>query len=385
MIDGTPTTVSVVRFRARLPRAAALIAAAGFAISAHAAPVVSSVSGELDHKGTVTISGSGFGSKSRAAPVIWDDMSTGNVLDKWDLATPNTNAAYNLVYRSPQRGISLPHQHATRYLAGAHGGSGPNGGAQVMAWKRRAMTSYPQYSYVAWYQRSDDNWVFGGDDNYKVFDFTRGFGGYDLPYNWYIEYNERPTSRTSTPAWHILDDVGASGGSLNGPASEWWFAKAVNPMAGQWTKIELEIKYTNQNDGFIYLYENGVRKIDYQGPTDRYSGTDRSEGIGGYARQYNQSNNWRYFSDIYLDYSLARVVLSNNANLGSSTIIEPQVPSQWSGNSISFTVNLGKFKTGDRAYVHVVDSAGVRTSSGLAVTVGGGGELRPSPVSISVN
>jgi hypothetical protein len=350
--------------------------------TAGAAPAVSSADGTFDHKASVTITGSGFGTKANAAPVIWDDASGSDILAKWDLATPNTNASYNLNYRAPQRGISLPHNHVTKYIAGGHGGSGPQGGAQVVMWKKRTMSSYPQYSYISWYQRSDDNWVFGDDDNYKVFDFTRGFGGYDLPYNWYIEYNQRPTSRTSGAAWHILDDSSAS---LSTPTSSWWYGPAVNPMSGQWTKIELEIKYTNQTDGYINLYENGVRKIDYKGRTDGYSDTLRSEGVGGYARMYNQSNNWRYFADVYLDYSLARVVIANNANLSSATIIETQVPTNWSSSSITFNVNLGKFKQGDRAYVHVVDSTGARSSTGLAMTVGGGAEARPSAPHVTVN
>jgi hypothetical protein len=358
---------------------ACLVALSAPAVSA---PAVSGANGTFDHKGTVTITGSGFGTKATAAPVIWDDASGSNILDKWDLATPNTNSSYNLAYRAPMRGISLPHDHITKYIAGGHGGSGPQGGAQVIMWKKRTMTSYPQYSYVSWYQRSDDAWVFGDDNNYKVFDFTRGFGGYDLPYNWYIEYNPRPTSRTSGASWHILDD---SSDSLSTPANTWWYGSAVNPMSGQWSKIEVEIKYTNQTDGFINLYENGVRKIDYKGRTDGYSDNVRSEGVGGYARMYSQANNWRYFADVYLDYSLARVVLANNANLSSATIIEPQVPTSWSSGSITFKVNLGKFKQGERAYVHVVDSTGARSATGLAVTAGEGAEARPNPMTITVN
>jgi hypothetical protein len=352
---------------------------------AMAAPAVSATTGTYNHKASVTITGSGFGTKSTPAPVVFDDASGSNILDKWDAVMPSTNSAYNLAYRAPQRGIALPHEHDTKYIAGAHGGTNAQGGYNVMMWKQRTMTSYPQYAYVSWYQRTDDAWVFGDDDNYKVFDFTKDCCGYDLPNNWYIEYNERPTSRSSTPAWHILDDVGASGGSLTGPTSAWWFGKAVNPMSGVWTKIEVEIKYSNQSDGYINLYENGVRKVNYSGTTDRYAGNVRGEGVGGFARQSSQPNNWRYFADVYLDHSLARVVLTNNASLAASTIIEPQVATSWSSGSITFNVNLGKFKQGDRAYVHVVDSSGARSTTGLAVTAGGGGAKRPEAVSITVN
>src|SRR5690349_23122825 len=92
--------------------------AAVLSATAGAAPSVTAADGKFDHKASVTITGSGFGTKASAAPVIWDDASGSDILSKWDLATPNTNAAYNLNYRAPQRGIALPHDHITKYIAG---------------------------------------------------------------------------------------------------------------------------------------------------------------------------------------------------------------------------------------------------------------------------
>jgi hypothetical protein len=171
-------------------------------------------------------------------------------------------------------------------------------------------------------------------------------------------------------AWHILDDAfGLANASLDGPTSSWFQGPAVNPMSGVWSKIELEIKYTNQSDGYIKLWENGVQRVSYTGHTDRYSSTQRSEGIGGFARRQNQSNNWRYFADIYLDYSRARVVMANNANLAQATVIEPQIPSAWSDGSITATDNLGRFVAGETAYLIVFNSSGLRNADGFGITV----------------
>src|SRR5206468_6506821 len=113
----------------------------------------------------------------------------------------------NIAYRGPIRGIAPPHQRVGRYLAGAHAESGGfDAGYNVMVWKNRTV-SFPSYTYASWYQRSDDAWTFGGDDNYKVYDWCLGGNPYDLPNNWYAEYNPRPTSRTSGCAWHINDDA----------------------------------------------------------------------------------------------------------------------------------------------------------------------------------
>jgi hypothetical protein len=65
------------------------------------------------------------------------------------------------------------------------------------------------------------------------------------------------------------------------------------------------------------------------------------------------------------------VILANNANLSQATITETQLPTAWSGNSVSVSVNLGKFSNGQTAYVFVFDSSGAANSTGFPVSVGG--------------
>jgi len=257
------------------------------------------------------------------------------------------------------------------YLAGSHSGnSGYDDGYNVIAYKNRTINSYPAFTYASWYQRSDDNWTFCGDNNYKVFDFSMGTAPYEMPENWYIEYNPRPTSHTSTPSWHLNDD----GSSLQ-DGSTWWQDNAINPMSGVWTKIELEIRYSPNSDGYVRLWENGRQKIDYTGATDRYPGQSRSEGIGGYARCYNYSTNWRYYADVYIDHTRARVVLADNASYANARIIETQPVTSWSDGTINFDLNLGALNS-DSAYVFVFDSNGRRNATGVPL---GGTVVRPNP------
>lgn len=359
------------------------------AITATAAPAITAASGTFNHKSSVTITGSGFGVKSPAAPVVWDDASGGSILSKWSDAWPNQNPSFNTIYRPPQRGIGLPHAHITRYIAGAHYGfGGADAGYNVMFWRNRTISSYPAYTYMSWYQRVDDAWVFQNnltpdtDNNFKVSAFSVCCSPYELPNNWYVEYNARPISRSSTPTWHLVDDAeDQPQESLQDPDVNrhgWFWNRAVNPMSGVWSKIEQEVKYSRQSDGYIRLWENGVLKINYAGPTDRYAGNTRSEGIGGYARS-RSTNNWRYFADVYLDYTRARVVLANNPSLSLATIIEPQIPTNWSGTSIGISVNLGRLTTGQTAYLFVIDPAGTANAAGLPVVLRNTVSAFPAP------
>jgi hypothetical protein len=364
--------------------------------AAIAAPSGLKASGTFSHKGTVTITGTGFGTKGTAAPVIWDDASGNSILDKWDGAWPNNNPAYNTTYRSPMRGIGLPHNNVTRYIAGAHAESaGAQGGYNVIPFKYRTISSYPAYSFWSWYERADDKWVFNGNGNYKTFAFSEGQGPYNMPNNWYVVINPpQPLSNTSLLTYTFNDDTNSCTPQYgwctlmptdtNGH-SHWWDA-AINPMSGTWKKVQMEIKYTNQNDGYIKLWEDGVLRINYAGSTDKYPGNTRTEGPGGYTNMYGNSNNWRYWDDVYLDYSLARVVLANNADITKATIIEPQIPSSWSDGSIGITVNLGKFTAGQTAYLFVYDPTGAHNSAGLPITVGSSAGTAPpsAPTSIQV-
>jgi hypothetical protein len=358
--------------RQLVPGCAAILWLALPATSA-AQPSISNVSGQWLHKGTVTIGGSGFGSKPTAAPVVWDDASGGSITDKWTGAWPNNNPTYNLGYRAPQRGISLPHNRITRYIAGGHGqGLGPTGGYNVVFFKSRTFSSYPYYTYISWYQRADDAWVFGEDNNFKTFAFSVGTTPYEMPNNWYLAYNTpMPNSRTSGASYIFGDD--SNGVALDFPDAnghnQWW-SSAVNPMSGVWTKIEMEVKYTNQNDGYVKLWENGSLRVSYVGHTDGLPGTTRTEGIGGYGRMYNQSNNWRYFADAYLDYSRARVILGNASTLANSTVREVQIPTSWSTTSISVSANLGSFANGQAVYLYVVDPNGIANLQGYPVSLG---------------
>ena len=154
-----------------------------------------------------------------------------------------------------------------------------------------------------------------------------------------------------------------------GRASTFWGGAGTHPMGGTWAKVEHILRISAGSDGRIQIVDNGVTRVDYSGVTDTSAGTTRTVTVGGYARGRN-SNNWRYFTDIYLDTSWARVILGNAPTFSASTRRELQIPTAWSSSSISVTANLGAFSEGQTAYLYVVDANGSVNAAGFPVVLG---------------
>jgi hypothetical protein len=351
--------------------------------AAYGAPIVLQVSGTLNHKSTITISGTGFGSKPTAAPLVWDDASGNNFGGKWDGAWPDQLPGYNTGYYGPMRGVDPPHSHDSRFIAGAHAASnGANAGYDVVFWKSISLQPFPFYLYVSWYQRDDDKWVFGGDNNLKLFAYSVCCTAYENPNDWFLLYGPpHPGSSSDTGQQWTIGDNGHSLQQPDANGHNAWWANAANPMGGRWSKVEVAIKVTNQTNGYVRVWENGQQVLGYVGSTDKYAGDQRSIGIGGFARM-QVPQNWRYFADPYMDTTLSRVVLADKPVLAQATIVENQIPTSWSDSSITATVNLGQFFQGNTAYLFVVDSSGTVSATGLPVTAGGSAQAIPEPPSV---
>ncbi len=349
---------------------------------------ITGTSGGTAHGETFTVTGMGFGTKSTAAPVAWDNCSgapnlPSAILALWTGAWPNAGTlAYQMQYRvAPYRSILPPHNRVGQFMAGAHGDNVDYfDGWDVMVWKHRTI-SFPAYTYLSWYYRCDDNWVFGikssgadpADDNHKIQDYSAGTGPYTAG-DWHLEYNPRPTSRTATPGYHVNDNdtnFDNDGSSTSFPNSSAWGANAVNPMSGVWTKIEAYYKlsnlpYTDANTGFLRVYENGhpVLHVDNT-RTDVLSGTDRVDAVGGFSRDSGNGNNYRYFADLYLDYTFQHVSFGNASQISNCTVLEVQPVVAWSGTSITVTVNRGVFSDNAPFYIYVYDQTGTPNTAGF--------------------
>jgi hypothetical protein len=348
----------------------------------YASPSITSTSGTLTHGQTITVNGTGFGFKSTAAPLIWDDCSGTTITNKWSGGWPNANtggnANYNLAYRTPVNAVALPHSHVTKYMAGAHmDGSDYNSGYNVMVYKNFASISKPTTIYMSTYWQVDPRWANGsGDNNFKTFDYSQGTSPMSTK-NWYTAYNFNGGGQTqlNNPAWLANDDGnGVSNSSLS--PSGIYGSNGANVL-GHWVKTEIELKITDQTSGYLKVWDNGVQVFDYSGPTDRYTGdAARSLAFGGYARAQGSSTQWRYFSDLYFDTTPQRVLICTGSTWTNRGVCEVQIPQTWTDNGttaqITATVNQASFTDNSTKWLFVVDSNG-NASNGQQITFGSSG------------
>lgn len=400
-------------------------------VSAIAAPSVSSTSGSISHGLTITISGSDFGTKSPAAPLMWDDME-GETAGNFPIGSANDDSqvGYSGYQPGDTRGdedipdnaemnyrefphthvttaVTAPHSRSTQFLGGAHYeddivDDANHSGRDVMLTVATPSTFADRW-YASWYYRVNPEWPScGTSPNHKITVFQAGTVGYsNSPYTNQFFYmviypnDYQPCGKQSqsmviahgreccngsgytgdypdtTPPWETFISAGENANNISSSGAD-----------DEWIKIE---QITSNDQGNLYFYIDNQMLWGGEGNTDFYTGSGandigddgiRSFTLGGYWREdlnvntvgYQNTNAFRYFDDVYIDSTLSRVVLTDNATYSSSTIIEPQIPSAWSTTEITVKLNLGAL-TGSTAYMFVFDADGDANATGYAVTL----------------
>ena len=335
-------------------------------------------SGSGAHGGSLTLTGSGFGTKSTAAPVIWDNCDhTVNdpaqiVAAGWTGAWPDAGTtAYHMQYRNTnyRTGMGAPHSRVGKYMAGAHGENvGYNQGYNVIVFKSRTVSAFPADTYASWWYRNDDAWVFGlneGDNNQKCYDWSNDPSPMSVN-TWYDEYNGHVDNNTSSiPEVHIFDDDA----NFDISSSVWWGTACMNPTKGQWCKKERFITHSQTNGGGrIKIVEDNDIKFNTAMRTDAMTGTTRSDGIGGFSRNSGNGNNYVYFADLYLDHTLQHVCLGNASTHAACTILEVCPPTAWNDTSVTVEVNRGVHADGATVYGYIYDATGTPNSNAFQLS-----------------
>jgi len=347
-----------------------------------ATPTINSVS-SVTHGASVTISSgaSDFTSKPTANPVAWDNLedgvcdttatvgtwSTTNDLQTDDITTNNqrnSNSTYAVDYNFTD---DLVDNNAAF-----------TGGADSQAWYGQYWFYFPTGTDFAGHIANNTKflrlWSTSGVpmENIRV-----TFEGYDV--STAIEDISGGTSIDWEPVitgTNWVDEIfdHPDPGFVD-PGKMGW-GEFETDLAGQvWHQVQMEYVDSTPGvaDGRIQIWIDGKLILSRTAYQTRDSGETyfKRWKYLGFEETYggtSDGNEHVFFDDYYIDNTLARVEIGNNADYALCTIKEIQPPTAWSTSSITVTGNVGSL-TGT-AYVFVIDVDGVVNETGFEITIG---------------
>jgi len=324
-----------------------------------AAPTVSGVSGTLSSGQTVTVNGSGFGSKPQAAPVLWDSFEGGAngsliqgaaaAVGKWDTGAGSENPVYSTA-KAHSGSKSAQNNFVNNYNSSL---------AKNMTFTRLYMDFWINADYLDQKSRNFKPWRLYGDND-----------SYQLDYVWLCDGNLMN---------RVQESAGFSQGDWGGP----------NYSDNQWMHIQLVYNESSPN-----VANGTVRHFINSQVAGNDSGAIMTEKTTAHFDQIRIGHYWDraavdacpsnsgatvFVDDVYIDTSWARVELGNASTYSGSTHREVQVASAWADGSIAVKFNPGNFASGSTAYLFVTD-ANNNTSPGIAVKIGdASSSVQPAP------
>ena len=358
----------------------ALIALCLLSARTEATPAITGVSdsGGLVNGATVTINGSGFGTKIPAAPYVWADFKQGNLdpsplgLDQsWGNSPGTGSSVGNMVYSAtggPQNG---PYAQGT-----PQSGSGvswaffvdppaTSTGAWAFTWNdlgakyyvfRKAKKNFATANTINWKPfrmyslfSGGTEWVWGSwNGNVEADGLHNTVGGMSSAYA--ATYVNGATSGTATSptltegplnqwfsdeiAYQVNTCYTCTDGTM-----QWWVNGSLvgqEPIYMGWTTYTLTLRDSATNEDIANMAIQGVADNDPSFPTTNTFG----------------------LADIYVDNTWSRVMIGNASTWAASTVHDVEIPTAWADGSINAVLHNDSLPNLDGAYLYVFDSNG---------------------------
>lgn len=329
------------------------------------APNISGVTGAFIDKQEVTISGSGFGTKSPANPQLWvpfdtdKNPSTLGVVDAW---------LFN------EAGISFT----------SNGGWGASGACQVLnapavsaglaaGFETWNFNDPGQKSYI--HRRSKRMY------NTSAMDGNGGLKAMKMDYN--ETYGDNVVFNRTTNQW-ISQNFGDSSyyyfdADNNYP--DWLTEETIiqaNTVANAGADVDTYIQYVRTGNSpeseWITFWDNGTEPFNAI-TFWRYASS--SPMTAGQAPEY--------WDDLYVDNTWARIIIGDASTLSASIHREIQIPLAWASTSITANINKGTFANGATAYLYIVDQNGEFNSNGFPIVINSSDAIAPNaPIGLTI-
>jgi len=349
------------------PLSRAIILALSLLASSVFGQTITSVTGDLDHGGSVVIGGSGFGVKSPAAPLKWETFESGSNDTQVELtqsewisyqdggARYSTTQAYSGSYSIANKVSYAEGGFATNYF-------------DIGVTDTVFVSQKYRLEGINW-GASDFQWK-----NTRIKDNTDG-RAQSGPYHGYGFFqNDRINYRTYSAMHFQMETGGTVELDLR------WGGWQESGWGGQ--ELEFVLGAVGVADGTsnITMLFNGTSTSGqtYEGNslnrTAQYEFKTVLLGLMHANLTAEYANFAAYIDDVYIDDTRARVFIGNSNTVANCGIREMQLPTAWAGGSITVTVNTGAFADSTNAYLYVVESDGT-PSNAFTITIGeaGGG------------
>lgn len=314
-----------------------------------AAPQIDSWSGTVSNGNSITIQGSGFGTKSTAAPLLWENFENGtpgtllSISNKWTTQIECTK-------KSSQTGI----------FSTDKSNSGIKSAKQILF-----------YDAPCWSRTKLG--ILGNQT--KLF----------VSYNFYVvsggtgDHTKMGRIGCNNDV-HCWPDMGYT---AFGPSYYYAFGSQLGEKvlwantpdeSDKWVRDDMwSIQGTSgQANGTNGVWRNGLQKYFSTAVNNNNLNQPYNQFFMPY---YNQSGDRTvYIDDVYIDNTLSRVEICPGSTWGNRGKCEFQIPTAWGsdGKSIVITVNQGAFATGSTTrFLYVVDSTGVANSNGKEIIFDG--------------
>jgi len=366
-------------------------------------PSISNVQGIVATGQSITISGSGFGTKVTAAPLFWADFAEGSTepsplgrITSWDIAespvldpNPSTDChSGNCMTSSSCFWETGPGCSNTTPGEGNGMAVGVNPGSLV--------ETYGQEMYINFWRKIGGTYA-------SVLQSSTGPN-----VKWLRLWGDNAALGGEAP--HALPDTYTNEVACNGgllidteyAARVAWTGNWLIPTT-TWRNEEYIYQYNSGNakaDGTFDVQINQVTELsstDWQSDSteapmtgqgdidiqDEFSPNTCPSGVG--SSYMPQSGDQIWYDGIYIDSAWQRVMICDASTWAARTHCEIQIPTAWSDNgttaSATVTVHQGNFTNGTQAYLYVVGSTNTPNTNGFPVAIGASASAGvPAPV-----
>lgn len=363
-----------------------LIFAVMSVVGVFAEVIISDVSA-LQEGGITAIYGSGFGQKSSPQPWLWDDLSSpaysglsdgdpiptrdGNFGHPQHPMAPYSSADHSgtmgsLSYETSPNSVRVPGRPV-------YSSTGPGGRVNDIG--------RPSMDYLFL-----DFWIYSSNIQSNA-PSPPNIGQLNKILRVWSGPNFHPHAglcRLSMMASQVTYGVGLGNGD-NGEAGRRHFG--TNLPENLWTHITIWSDGSGdltppEHEGLIKIWTDNILRVDedgygydstFMGDLDSETGGLTFLGALGFENYSGTTleGGGNYFGDIYIDNTLARVVVGDHPSWSEVSHYEMQIPQRWNSNTIEFIANLGSFNPLEDLFLFVFDSFGNVNSTGFLVSSDG--------------